>query len=103
MSEGINLIFRIMRLKNVNTSQSCHSNTFNQISRKLSSTTIYRCLIQKLLSEKGKPIFVYAGYIYTVERTTTTKVIFRLFSLLVVDYSEINETLNQASVSPSFC
>jgi hypothetical protein len=46
---------------------------------------------------------VHTGYIYTVERTTTTKLLFRLFSLLVVDYSEINETLNQASVSPSFC
>ena len=34
-------------------------------------------LIEKLLSEKGKPMIVHAGYIYTQERTTTEKIIFR--------------------------
>ena len=34
-------------------------------------------LIEKLLSEKGKPMVVHACYIYTQERTTTTKIIFR--------------------------
>ena len=34
-------------------------------------------LIEKLFSEKGKPMVVHAGYIYTQERTTTMKIIFR--------------------------
>ena len=34
-------------------------------------------LIEKLLSEKGKPMVVHTGYIYTQERTTTTELIFR--------------------------
>ena len=33
--------------------------------------------IQKLLSEKGKPIVAYDSYIYTLERTLTNKLIFR--------------------------
>ncbi|CAM4825423.1 unnamed protein product [Rotaria magnacalcarata] len=33
--------------------------------------------IEKLLSEKGKPLLLHEGYIYSVERTTTTKLIFR--------------------------
>jgi len=33
--------------------------------------------MEKLLSEKGKPMLLHEGYIYTVERTTTTKLIFR--------------------------
>ncbi|CAF2117211.1 unnamed protein product, partial [Rotaria magnacalcarata] len=33
--------------------------------------------IEKLLSVKGKPMILHEGYIYTVERTTTTKLIFR--------------------------
>ena len=34
-------------------------------------------LIQKLLFEKGKPLLGHAGLVYTVEKTTTTKIIFR--------------------------
>ncbi len=34
-------------------------------------------VIEKLLSEKGKPLVVHAGYIYTQERATSTKLIFR--------------------------
>ena len=34
-------------------------------------------LIEKLLSEKGKPIIAHAGYIYTQENITTSKLIFR--------------------------
>ena len=34
-------------------------------------------LIEKLLSEKGKPMIAHAGYIYTQEKSTTTKLIFR--------------------------
>jgi FLYWCH zinc finger domain len=33
--------------------------------------------IQKLLSEKGKPMVLHVGYIYTLERTATEKLIFR--------------------------
>ncbi|CAF2849949.1 unnamed protein product [Rotaria sp. Silwood2] len=33
--------------------------------------------IEKLLSVKGKPMIHHEGYIYTVERTTSTKLIFR--------------------------
>ncbi|CAF4654819.1 unnamed protein product, partial [Rotaria sp. Silwood2] len=33
--------------------------------------------IEKLLSVKGKPMMLHDGYIYTVERTTTTKLILR--------------------------
>ena len=34
-------------------------------------------VIEKLLSEKGKSMVVHAGYIYTQERVTSTKLIFR--------------------------
>ncbi|CAF4785586.1 unnamed protein product, partial [Rotaria sp. Silwood2] len=33
--------------------------------------------MQKLTTEKGKPMLLHESYIYTVERTTTTKLIFR--------------------------
>ena len=33
--------------------------------------------IERLVSVKGKPMTLYGGYIYTVERTTTTKLILR--------------------------
>ena len=33
--------------------------------------------IEKLVSVKGKPMMLHEGYIYTVERTTTTKLILR--------------------------
>ena len=33
--------------------------------------------IERLVSVKGKPMTLYEGYIYTVERTTTTKLILR--------------------------
>ncbi|CAF4525900.1 unnamed protein product, partial [Rotaria magnacalcarata] len=33
--------------------------------------------IEQLSSAKGKPMILHEGYIYTVERTTTTKSIFR--------------------------
>ena len=33
--------------------------------------------IQQIQSEKGKPMIVHEGYMYTVERTTTLKIIFR--------------------------
>ncbi|CAF2061911.1 unnamed protein product [Rotaria magnacalcarata] len=33
--------------------------------------------IKKILSEKGKPLLLHESYIDTVERTTTTKLIFR--------------------------
>ena len=33
--------------------------------------------IERLLSVKGKPMISHQGYIYTVERTTTTKKYFR--------------------------
>ncbi len=33
--------------------------------------------MEKLLSEKGKPMLLHEGYIYTVERTTEKKNIFR--------------------------
>ncbi|CAF4480594.1 unnamed protein product, partial [Rotaria sp. Silwood2] len=33
--------------------------------------------IEKLVSVKGKPMILYEGYIYTVERTSTTKLIMR--------------------------
>ncbi|CAF2675354.1 unnamed protein product [Rotaria sp. Silwood2] len=33
--------------------------------------------MQKLITEKGKPMLLYDSYIYTVERTITTKLIFR--------------------------
>ena len=33
--------------------------------------------IQKLLSEKGKPMVAYDSYVYTLERTLTNKLIFR--------------------------
>ncbi|CAF4794535.1 unnamed protein product, partial [Rotaria sp. Silwood2] len=33
--------------------------------------------IEKLLSVKGKPMMLHDGYIYTVERTTTTKLFLR--------------------------
>lgn len=33
--------------------------------------------IQKMFSQKGKPLVVHCGFIYTLERTTTGKCIFR--------------------------
>ena len=33
--------------------------------------------IERLIYVKGKPMILYEGYIYTVERTTTTELIFR--------------------------
>ena len=33
--------------------------------------------IQKLTSEKGKPMIFHEGFVYTLERTTETKLIFR--------------------------
>ena len=33
--------------------------------------------IQKLLSEKGKPMIAYDSYVYTLERTMADKLIFR--------------------------
>ena len=33
--------------------------------------------IQKIVSEKGKFMIVYEGFVYTLERTTETKLIFR--------------------------
>ena len=33
--------------------------------------------IQKLLSEKGKPMITHLGYTYTKEKETTAKTIFR--------------------------
>lgn len=33
--------------------------------------------IEKLTTEKGKSMLLYEGFIYTVERTTTTKLILR--------------------------
>jgi hypothetical protein len=33
--------------------------------------------IQKALSEKGKPMIVHGGFVYTLERATDTKLIFR--------------------------
>ena len=33
--------------------------------------------LQKIVSEKGKPMLLHESYIYTIERTTTTKLIFR--------------------------
>ena len=33
--------------------------------------------IERLISIKGKPVILYEGYIYAVERATTTKLILR--------------------------
>jgi hypothetical protein len=67
-----------MRLKNINKLYSWSKSTFNQYSHKaIFNYNLLMSLIEKLLSEKGKPIVVHAGYIYTQERTTITKLIFR--------------------------
>lgn len=59
-------------------SYSLSNSTFIQYSHKaIFNYNLLMSLIEKLLSEKGKPIVVHAGYIYTQERTTTTKLIFR--------------------------
>jgi hypothetical protein len=67
-----------MRLKNINKSYSLSISIFIQYSHKaIFNYNLLMSLIEKLLSEKGKPMVGHAGYIYTQERATTTKLIFR--------------------------
>ena len=67
-----------MRLKNINKFYSLSNSTFNQYSHKaIFNYNLLMSVIEKLLSEKGKTLVVHAGYIYTQERATSTKLIFR--------------------------
>jgi hypothetical protein len=67
-----------MRLKNKNKLYSLSNITFNQYFHKaIFNYNLLMSVIEKLLSEKGKPMVVHAGHIYTQERTTLTKLIFR--------------------------
>ena len=67
----------------------CRGGRFQVLSAPLLTLgyNISMSLIEKLLSEKGKPIVVHAGYIYTQGRTTTTK----LISLSLIFSSYIRE------------
>lgn len=52
-------------------------NSLTSNSLKLFNTITKMSTINKLSSEKGKPILGYEGYMYTLERKTDVKMIFR--------------------------
>ena len=67
-----------MRMKNINKIYSLSNSTLNQYSYKaIFNYNLIMSVIEKLLSEKGKPMVIHAGHIYTQERTTLIKLIFR--------------------------